>query len=164
MMALSKKWTLLITCFMVMLMQAEEKRATNIGQYYLKQLDMFVTKTFVNDTPKTLLFVWQVGDPHSERMLKKSVPIKSGDSYQLDLSEAVKAFGRKNDKKDTKYAVDLSLGVIKKAPIMLNDEFVWRGLKASEKGLRISQKEHLKNKTFTLYKAKNCKIMHKAVA
>ncbi len=163
-MVAGKKLMFLTICLMAMSIQAEEKRTTNIGQYYLKKSDMFKAKEFVNDTPNTLLLTWQVSDSNSDKMLRKSQPIKSGDSYVLDLSEAVKAFERKSDKRDKKYAVDLSLGVVTKAPIAPYDEFNWRALKVSEKGLRISQNEHLKNHTFTFYKAKNCKIKYKAVA
>ena len=153
---------------LVMLSLLAKEETTCIGRYVLSEMQLADHKVFENDSSKRLLLRWRVC-PIENDIVGEDIAyvqhaiIPSHKSYELDLSKAADFITLKAGKIIKKYEVNLSVGIVSKAPKKPHADLSCRSLKWSESGSQMKKNEFLGNHTFRLKKAKNGQILYQAI-
>ncbi len=140
------------------LMVAES--STSIGRFILSVAQCKGSKTFVNNTKKSLVVKWKVTCPESDEIYVQSPLVLPGQSCKIDMAEALRFIQSKTDKKSDHFGLDLSLGVVTKAPIRPRTQFDHRALRGPEKGVFLTKNEFVKHTAFRLYQANHGQICY----
>ena len=138
--------------------------STCIGRLLLKTSECKRSKTFINDTDKSLVVKWQVKCSTTDVFYVQTPLVCPGYSCTLDFAKAVNFIQKKSGKKCDTYELDLFLGVVTKAPIRPRTQFDYRALHGPEKGLFLTKNEFLGYKTFRLYSTERGQILYEGEA
>lgn len=134
--------------------------STNMGRFILSVAQCKGSKTFVNNTKKSLVVKWKVTCPESDEIYVQSPLVLPGQSCKIDMTAALRFIQSKTDKKSDHFGLDLSLGVVTKAPIRPHTQFDYRALRGPEKGIFLTKNEFVRHSVFRLYEANNGQICY----